>query len=564
MYPPGVYSVLADQLRDRLRRRGDRTVVTICGGRTGQADLVLSGFQLHRAATARASALLSIRRPEDGPLALVMPCGAAFVVTLMGALYAGFTIAAVAPPRPGVQTLRFNAIISDCSPTAILCSDGLAGRIEAALASAAQIGATVIEVETLAAPQPDGSVGNSPYLVGDGESRPAILQYTSGSTRAPKAVALSGGNVVANSELANGTWGLDETGVVLSWLPHFHDLGLMGGIFYPILSGGRTVLLDPLQMIQRPERWLRLIGEHQATFSGGPSFAFAHCLENITDAQCEGLDLSSWRSAFCGAEPVPAPLLAAFRQRFRPYGLNPNAVFGCYGLAEYTLMVAGGNPGLLDDRPEAPEGCGDIEPCRIAPEMHDRLRVVNPETRRVTSPGEAGEVWVRGDSVAQGYRNEPTATAAAFDAVIAGDEATGGWLRTGDLAVRQGDWLYVTGRLKDLLFANGRKIPATDVEWLAGEQDDALNAMAAAALMSDDLTTGKAVLLIELKRRQRLADEPLTRALIQRAVAGAWGIELIDIRILPSGALPRTSSGKVQRRLLAKAWGDGSVDAVLQ
>ncbi len=552
--------VLTEQLCKRLLERSDRPLVTVCGGRTGQPDRVLTGRQLHEQALARGASLASIRRPEDGPLALVMPCGGEFVITLFGALYAGFTIAAVAAPRPGVQTLRFNQIIRDCAPAAILCSDGLAGRIEAALASGGTAGLCVIDVEALAAADEPLT---APVPGGDG-TRPVVLQYTSGSTRTPKAVTLSGANILANARLANGTWGLDEQGVVLSWLPHFHDLGLMGGVFYPILGGGRTVLLDPLQMIQRPERWLRLISEHRATFSGGPAFAFSHCLQNVTDAQCEGLDLSSWRSAFCGAEPVPASLLAAFRERFGPWGLKPGAVFGCYGLAEYTLMVAGGNPDLLDDRPPPPPGCGDIEPCRVSPGMQDDLRLVDPETLRTAAPGESGEIWVRGASVALGYRNAPLETAAGFNVALAGDGGGGEWLRTGDVGLRQGHWLYVTGRLKDLLFANGRKIPATDVEWLAGEQHEALNPMAAAALMPDDLATGKAVLLIELRRRERVADEVATRALIRRAVAGAWGIELTDIRILPSGALPRTSSGKVQRRLLAKAWRDGRIEDALQ
>lgn len=552
--------VLAEHLRTKLIERGDQAVVTVCGGRTGQPDQVLTGRQLHEAALARGAALLAIRSPEDGPLALVMPCGADFVITLLGALYAGFTAAAAAAPRPGVQTVRFNQIISDCAPAAILCANGLADRIETALASGGVRGLAVIDVQTL---ETGGGPAEMPVRSG-GEIRPAILQYTSGSTRSPKAVALSGGDIIANARLANGTWGLDQDGVVLSWLPHFHDLGLMGGIFYPILAGARTVLLDPLQMIQRPERWLRLISEHRATFSGGPAFAFSHCLQNITEAQCEGLDLSSWRSAFCGAEPVPASLLSAFRTRFAPWGLNPNAVFGCYGLAEFTLMVAGGNPRLLDDRPRPPPGCGDIEPCRIAPEMDDQLRLVDPETRRIAAPGEAGEIWVRGPSIAQGYRNEPLETAAAFNVALGDENARGEWLRTGDVGVRQGHWLYVTGRLKDLLFANGRKIPATDVEWLAGEQDQALNPMAAAALMPDDLATGKAILLIEVKRRERIEDDLATGTLIRRAVAGAWGIDLTDIRILPSGALPRTSSGKVQRRLLAKAWRDGRIEEALQ
>ena len=551
--------MLHERLSDRLRQRGDQPVLTVCGRRSGQPDAVLSGLELHSAAQARGNALLRFRQPEDGPLALVMPCGSDFVVTLFGALYAGFTVVALAPPRPGVGTRRFNAILADARPAAILCSDGLMPRLEAAISGGVSPDIEVVDVATLI----DDGRGPVPQGRG-GPTRPVILQYTSGSTRAPKAVALSGANILANAALANGSWGLDEAGVVLNWLPHFHDLGLMGGILYPVLAGGRVVLLDPLQMIQRPERWLRLISEHRATFSGGPAFAFSHCLETVTDAQCEGLDLSCWRSAFCGAEPVPATLLAAFRDRFGPWGLNPAAVFGCYGLAEFTLMVAGGNPALSAERPSPPPGCGDIEPCRIAPEMQDDLRLVDPETRRLVASGEAGEVWVRGPSVAGGYFNEPAETAAAFDAVLVNDESVGQWLRTGDIAVRQGDWLYVTGRWKDMLFANGRKIPPTDVEWMAGEQDQALNPMAAAALMPDEFATGKAVLLIVLRRRERVADELATVTRIRRVVAGAWGIELTDIRLLPSGCLPRTSSGKIQRRLITKAWREGRLGEVLQ
>ncbi|HYC99365.1 fatty acyl-AMP ligase [Brevundimonas sp.] len=554
-------SVLSGRLRNRLIQRPDRTVLTVCGGRGGQPDRSLSGLELHEAASARSAGLARRHAPEDGPLALVMPCGLDFVVTLFGAIYAGFTVTALAPPRPGVDASRLARIIRDCRPSAILCPADWRHRIEAALAGV-QGRRPIVEAGTLTSPETQPATDIPP--ASPRASRPAILQYTSGSTRAPKAVALSAANVVANGDLANSTWGMDESGVFLSWLPHFHDMGLMGGILYPILAGGRTVLMDPLTMIQRPERWLRLIGEHGATCSGGPAFAFSHCLEHVTDAQCEGLDLSSWTSAFCGAEPIPAALMNAFRARFQPYGLNPDAVFGSYGLAEYTLMVAGGNPKLSSERPSAPPGCEEIEPCRIAPEMWENLRLVDPDTRRIVAAGDAGEVWLRGPSVAQGYRNEPAETASTFGAMLADDEAAGTWLRTGDIAVRQADWLYVTGRLKDLLFANGRKIPATDLEWLAGEQDPALNPMAAAALMPDDLNTGKAVLLIELKRRARIADEAATGEQIRRAVAGAWGIELTDVRILPSGALPRTSSGKIRRRDVAAGWRAGRLNELLQ
>jgi len=509
---------------------------------------------------ARSAELSRAFDPARGPLALVFPCGMEFVVTLFGALYAGFTVTALAPPRPGVPQARFSAILRDCAPKAVLCPQAWVARLETTIAEADER-APVVAVEALAAGQMRAALAE-PSARADA-LRPVILQYTSGSTRAPKAVMLSDANIVANADLANSTWGLNEAGVFLNWLPHFHDMGLMG-ILYPLLAGGRVLLLDPLHMIQRPERWLRLIGEHGVTMSGGPAFAFAHCLQHVTEEHCEGLDLSSWSSAFCGAEPVPAALMDAFRTRFRPYGLNPDAVFGSYGLAEYCLMVAGGNPTPGAERPSPPPGCEGIESCRIASEMQDNLRLVDPDTRRVVAAGEAGEIWLRGASTTGGYRNRPEETEATYGAVLADDETAGQWLRTGDIAMRRGDWLYVTGRLTDMLFVNGRKIPATDVEWLAGEQDAALNPMAAAALMPDDLMTGKAVLLIELQRRARIADEPLVRERIRHAVAGAWGIELTDVRFLSSGSLPRTSSGKIRRREVADAWRAARLEAVLQ
>lgn len=538
--------VLADRLKKRLAERPERSVVTVCGARIAQPDQSLTGRELHQAASAMSADLTSRYGGRSGPLALVMPCSLEFVVTLFGAIYAGITVTALAPPRPGLAASRFARIVRDCAPSAILCPDDWRPRIDAALAGTDEV----------------RDAGPSSIRASMAADKAAILQYTSGSTRSPKAVMVSQANVVANGTFTNSAWGMDENEVFLSWLPHFHDLGLMS-ILYPILSGGRTILLDPLAMIQRPERWLRLISEHRVTMSGGPAFAFAHCLSNVSESQCEGLDLSSWRSAFCGAEPVPSSLLAAFRERYAPHGLNPEAVFGTYGLAEFTLMVAGETPRPGAERPVAPDGCGDVEPCRIGSAMRDNLRLVDADSRRCAPAGQAGEIWVRGPSVALGYRNDPAETQATFGAVLA-DDGSDGWLRTGDIGLIQDDWLYVTGRLKDLLFANGRKIPATDVEWLAGEQDDALNPMAATALMADELVSGKAVLLIERRRRAVIVDEAAVREAICRAVAGAWAIELTEVRFVPSGALPRTTSGKIQRRIIAAAWREGRLDEVLQ
>ena len=542
-------TALARSIQERLRERSDDVLVTICAARAGKRHETLTGAALDGAARARADALAAAFDPAAGPIAIVMPSGAEFVTTMLGALYGGFTIAPLAPPRPGPQYNRFNTILRDCQPAAILCSDAMASRLHTArVAAAAPSAAPIVPLGAL------GDIKPALRSSAGGRDRPVILQYTSGSTRAPRGVMLDSETVLANAALANKTWGMDEHGTMLTWLPHFHDMGLLGGILYPLLSGGTTALMDPLHMMQRPERWLHLIGELGASFSGGPAFAFAHCLRQVLDDQCEGLDLSGWQKAFCGAEPVPAGLMDAFRARFAPYGLNPTALFASYGLAEFTLMVAGGThpPVAL-----GPPGCGSIEPCQVAEAMRGNLRIVDPETRRPVADGHPGEVWLRGPSVASGYLGREEETEAVFHATVdTSDPAFDGlWLRTGDLATLDRGYLYVTGRLKDLVFVNGQKVPASDIEWLAAQQDPALNPFAAAALMPDEFANGKAVLLIEQRRRGlHIDDEEGARRRIKHMVAGAWSIDLIDIRFLPPNALPRTTSGKVQRQLAASGY----------
>lgn len=544
-------TALAEAIFDHLARRSTDAVVTICAAREGQVDQALSGAWLREAACARAAALIGSFDPAEGPLALAMPCGADFVVTLFGALHAGFTVVPVALPRPGAQTGRFNGIIENCKPVAILCTSGLTTRLQAARQGAES--EATIPVLDLTQLKPGRATSRFPIA----SARPVVLQYTSGSTRAPRGVVLHAENILDNAALVSATWGQDAHSVMLNWAPHFHDMGLMG-ILYPILFGGVTHLLDPLHMIQRPHRWLGLIAEKKATSSGGPAFAFAHCLQNVRDEQCEGLDLSSWQTAYCGAEPVPTALLEAFRERFAPYGLNPRALFAAYGLAEFTLMAAGTNIAAIDTAADvAPEGCEGVEPCIISEDVRADLRIVDPDAQCQVADGTAGEIWMRGPSVAHGYFNNAAETDEYFAAVLPNED--GSWLRTGDIAVRQDDRLYVIGRLKDLLFANGRKVSAPEVEWLAAEQQPELNAMAAAAVMLDGMTTGKAALFIELRRRGAKIDADEVRRRIRQAVMGAWSIDLVDIRFFRTGSLPRTSSGKIQRRLVANAIRNGEI-----
>lgn len=486
--------------------------------------------------------------PEAGPLAIVLPFGADFIVTLLGALRGGFTIAAVAPPRAGLHAERFRRMVAGSRAIGIVTAPELTTRITAAGAEAPL--PPQFDAAELRAARPVAA----PIAVDPGK-RPAIIQFTSGSSRFPRGVAVHPRNLLANAALVRDHWGLDEHQTVLNWLPHYHDMGLMS-ILQPLILGSVSYQMDPGRMVQRPARWLRLISEVRASFCGGPAFAFAHCLRTVRDEEIEGIDLSSWTRAYCGAEPVPAAMMQAFRDRFAPFGLKPESVFASYGLAEHTLMIAGGLP--RQPKPsQVPAGAEAIEPAELSDEVLANVRIVDPEAGGALAEGMTGELWVRGASVADGYVDDPAESTATFEAMLPGEP--GKWLRTGDIAVIMGNWLFVTGRLKDVLIANGIKVPAVDVEWLASRQHPQLNPMAAAAFAIDETIGGAAALLIELQDgHATIEDEAGLARRIRQVVLGAWAIDLADIRFMRRGTLPRTTSGKIQRRLAAERYRAGS------
>lgn len=549
---------LADRIAGRLAGSSDIAVITVL--RRKAAPLVLTGRDL----SARAAAAQARWRAQlgDGPLRLVLalPPGELFLDSLLAGMMGGHTVVPVALPRQGSVSSRLAHIARDCQAHAVLCSAAQAAAIRDGLAPGGQ--ALPCAVLAMDGPEEDALIpaerarplGLDPRTPGG--PQPALIQYTSGSTRLPKGVLLPGAQILANRQIVEDSWDMNPTSCVVNWLPHYHDMGLMGGILYPLLSGGHSVQMSPLDMVRRPADWLRAISDYRGTFSGGPAFAYADCLRRVTDADCEGLDLSSWSRAYCGAEPIPADLLDAFAQRFGAYGLQRQALFGCYGMAEITLFAAGApEPQVL---PPPPPGCEAVHPCRLSDLTAPLLRIVDPDTHQPLPDGEQGEIWLGGPSKAEGYVNLPDETAESFSARIAGED--GLWLRTGDLGLVQDGFLYVTGRIKDMLIANGRKIGAAELEWLAAGADPALNPLAAAAFAPDPAQGAEAVLMIELKAGHQAPEAPeqTVRQRIERLVTGEWGITLRDLHILPRGRLARTSSGKVRRQVIAQAYRQGA------
>ena len=390
--------------------------------------------------------------------------------------------------------------------------------------------------------------------------RPILLQFTSGSTRTPRGVVVNNRCLVANGELCTESIICEEAGRLVSWLPHHHDLGLFGGLLYPLLRGMGTVHMSPHAFIQRPVRWLRAITRYRATVGGGPPFGYELCSRLVTDEMIEDLDLSTWRHVFCGAEPVNSAPMDRFFSKFAATGLRRESFSPVYGLAETTVFVAGTNHGTLKPPPPTTT-TGAREPCRLTDSSRQQIRIVDPDTCRPLPPGKCGEIWVHGPSVSPGYYADTPITPVEFRARTHPDDGHT-YFRTGDLGLRQGDWLYVTGRLKDMLILNGVNVHASDILGVAGECDDRLSASAAAVFQETDDVTSDAILLIELPSKRIEEDEQLRlKTLIRARVLTETGVALDDIRIWPRGTLPRTTSGKVQLNLARQQYGEQLSDA---
>jgi len=485
----------------------------------------------------------------DGPHVLIaaLPFGEAFLFPLLASLIGEGCLVPIAPPRPADPPGRLRHIAQTCGATAVLCTSAHHAAVIAQLCD--EEGQQLCPVYLVDGP----NVALTPPEWAPRIIAP-IIQHTSGSTRFPKAVPITADQLRANCGLVQRLWGVNAETVTVNWLPHYHDMGLMGGILYTLLSGGESLQMSPFEMIRSPLSWLQAISTYRATFSGGPAFAFQECLTRVPESACDTLDLSSWRRAFCGAEPIPSDLLGRFCERFARQGLDPKAAFACYGMAEYTLFIAG-EPGIA--AAEATLSNTTVAPCLLSAETRANIRVSDPQTGDALPDEATGELWLRGASAGAAYLGQPEDSAHTF--VHTADD--GSWLRTGDLGRIEGRFLVISGRLKDTVIVNGQNVAAAEIEWLAASEDAALNPMAAAVFVPPDAPNGHAALFIEVRQGmmpQRAPDQLVSA--IRRAVAGTYSIVLDDIRILARGTLPRTSSGKIRRQVLAISYASNPND----
>ncbi len=539
----------------------------------GEADELCWTFaEVDRRARAVAAQLQSLGLRGQRAL-LLYPPGLDFVAGFYGCLYAGVTAVPAYPPRRNRNMNRIQAISNDSAAKAALTIHDVTDRLSGLIEEAPHLR----DLNWVATDQ-------IPLELADQWKPPrihretlAVLQYTSGSTGTPKGVMLVHRNLLHNAALITYGFELNRSCSGVSWLPTYHDMGLVGGVLYNVFFGCCCVLMSPMAFLQKPVRWLRAISRFRATVSGGPNFAYDLCTQKVTDDQLEGLDLSSWDVAFNGAEPIRTATLEKFTERFAPVGFRREAMYPCYGMAETTLLVTGrdkSKPTVIrtfvgkaldehrieavpEDHPDARKliGCG-----RVLPE--EQLRIVDPVAYRQLPEDRVGEIWVDSPSVGLGYWNKPEDTQETFHAKLA-DSTSGTYLRTGDLGFLHAGELFVTGRLKDLIIVRGVNRYPQDIELTVEQSSNLIQAGAVGAFAVDMRDRERLIIVCETERTRRKDWSDVIQT-VRRAVTAEHELPPDGVLLVRFGSIPKTSSGKIQRHACRTCFLEGSLQVIAQ
>ncbi|HEX2094222.1 MAG TPA: AMP-binding protein [Longimicrobiaceae bacterium] len=536
-------------------------------GEGESVDITYAG--LDRQARHVAARLLELKAADERVL-LLYPPGLDYVAAFFGCLYAGAKAVPAYPPRANRSVERLDAIIADARPRVALTTPALLESCRSRIGHAA--GDPVI---WLATGHEEGPAPTVPAGLRASRESTALLQYTSGSTSTPKGVEVTHANLMHNVARTAECFGFSARSRFLSWLPPYHDMGLVGGLLQPLYNGAPGVLMPPVAFLQRPLRWLEAMSRERTTATGGPDFAYRLCVQRVTEEQRERLDLSALELAGCGSEPVRPETVRQFTAYFAPAGFRPEAFRPSYGMAEATLMVSGGSDWVaplitsldagafrahrVEDSapPPAPEqlavGCGPVLP-------GTRVLVVDPQSRRVCGPREIGEIWLSGPNVARGYWNRPEETAETFGARLA-DTGEGPFLRTGDLGFMRGGELFIAGRRKELIIARGRNYYPQDLERTVQSCHPALAGGRCAAFGVDGEAQEGVVIVQELGRHGRRELDALAEE-VRRAVTREHDLEPSAVVFVEPLSVPVTSSGKIQRGVCRDDWLQGRLRIV--
>ncbi len=497
---------------------------------------------------------------------LLFPSGIDYIRAFFGCLYAGIVPVPAYPPTGAKDLDRLQKIAQDCNAAAILSNHALSSVIENWVSQLGyeDIFQTIAIEDFLIQPVENGF---EPFFAQPDDV--AFLQYTSGSTGHPKGVEITHGNLLANFQqiirgFLHGNEALqntDDLNVVI-WLPPFHDMGLIGGVLSPLYQGAQLTLMAPLTFLKRPLLWLKTIAEQKAQISGGPNFCYQYCVRKISEEQAEQLDLSQWHVAFNGAEPVQAATLKSFSEHFAVSGFKANAFMPCYGLAEASLFVAGSPSGR--GVKTLPADLSALAQGRYQPSndpqqnaalvssgtlaMDTEVRIVNPRTGRECNENEVGEIWINSPSVARGYWNKPQYSESIFRAQLKHEKSEKHYLRSGDMGFLNNGELYVSGRIKEVIILSGRNHYPQDIEQTLQQANPAFKAGAGAAFSITEDGKESLVILQEVNRSAgNQADYKLLASTGVQAVSARHGVIPTALVLLTRSAIPKTSSGKIQR-----------------
>lgn len=562
-FNPAGCTTIIELLESRAELHPDKVAFTFLPDGEDSGITVTYG-QLAQRAKATASRFQKNAKPGDRAL-MLFPSGLEFIFAFFGCLYSGVIAVPAYPPRRNQNMGRLKSIIDDCMPSFVLTTSKVLTVAEPLFAETeglADLAFTTVDLD-------ESAQANDWQNPGSNQDTLAFLQYTSGSTGNPKGVMVSHGNLIYNEAMITEAFASLPEDVSVSWLPMFHDMGLIGTTLQPLYVGATSVFMSPASFLQKPLRWLKAISDYRGTAICAPNFAYELCASQITEEQKAELDLSSLKIALSGAEAVRPETLEAFIEAFEPCGFKRGAFNPTFGLAEATLMVSSARAenrplfttvdaaALAENRVELAQTSNDNRTVRLVSNgvspLDAELAIVNPESRAVLPDGEVGEIWSKGDHIAKGYWQKEEATQETFQAFT--EDGRGPFMRTGDLGCLIDGELYITGRQKDVIIIRGRNHYPQDIEFTAQQSHVALKADAGAAFTVEVDGEERLVIVQEVERkyRMRLVTEVVSAA-IRQSVAENHELQVHTIVYLKPGAILKTSSGKIQRSANKKAF----------
>ena len=599
-------SNLAELLRWRAFHFGSQRAYTFLADEGGKEIQVTFG-ELDLRARKIAGWLQSLGMSGERAL-LIYPPGINYITAFFGCIYAGTVAVPAYPPDPtrlGRTLPRLQAIADDCRAKLVLTTTTILAMMKMVktgrrivqsierLPLVGRFGGKLTRLLAQTAPDPflddptplpwlstdkiDEGFAEKWQTPGITKDTIAFLQYTSGSTAAPRGVMLSHENLLHNLGLINHAFEVDPDFEGVIWLPTYHDMGLIGGVMQPLYAGFPCTLMSPIAFLKRPLRWLQAISRIQgrAVVSGGPNFAYDLCIRKVSAEQKSALDLTNWEVAFSGAEPVRPQTIDRFFEAFRSCGFRREAFYPCYGLAEATLIVSGSRrktpPVFFRARKSAlarhrvyeakPDQTDSVVLVGCGRSLLDqKIAIVEPRTMQECPPGQVGEIWVSGPSVAKGYFERPEETRQTFHACLK-DSGEGPFLRTGDLGfLREGE-LFITGRAKDVIIIRGRNHHPQDIEQTVEESHPSLRKGCSAAFSTDIAGEERLVVAQEVSGDRPSDAEEIVGA-IRRAVAEEHDLTVHTVVLLKPRSIPKTSSGKIQRHTCRAMFLNGSLEVV--